>query len=83
MTLYTNKFEEQYPGKIRKLFRYAQNTIGNQATYQDLARVMNSKAKGMASLPQIKFNLINVWCWFHQQGGKETHPKEKLFLILD
>ena len=83
LTSYTDKFEEQYPCTIRKLFRYAQNTIGNQASYQDLARVMNSKAKGMASMPQTKFNSMNVWCWFRQQGGKEKSPKEKPFLTPD
>ena len=60
-TAYTGKFEASHPGEIRKLFRYAQKVLSNQATYQDLAKVMNEKAKTKHSLPLTKFNSKNVW----------------------
>ena len=58
---YTDKFEEEHPGMIRKLYRYAEKTIGNQASYTDLANCMNEKAMVNPEMhKQTKFNTCNV-----------------------
>ena len=41
---YTNEFAEEHPRMIRKLYRYAKKTTGNQASYMDLANCMNEEA---------------------------------------
>ena len=62
---------------ICKLYWYAEKTIGNQASYTDLANCMNKKAMVNPESPQTKSNTTTVWCWFKQQGDKEKSPKEK------
>ena len=44
---YTEQLEKEHPGYARELFCYAQKTIGSQARYEDLARVMNKNPKSM------------------------------------
>ena len=41
---YTDKFDAEHPGGVLKYFRYAQMILGNQASYEDIAKVMNNKA---------------------------------------
>ena len=77
---YTDKFDAENPGGVLKYFRYAQKIIGNQASCEDLARVMNSKAKieGVTvNGKDPKFNSTNVYRWFKRIGGKEKSPIEK------
>ena len=40
-TSYTDKFEADHPGVTQKIFRYAQQTVGNQVSYTQIANVMN------------------------------------------
>ena len=42
--VYNNNFEAGYLDEIHKLYRYAGNTIGNQASYTNIANCMNRKA---------------------------------------
>ena len=63
---------------ICKLYRYAEKTIGNQASYTDLANCMNEKSAVNCELQQqTKFTTCNAWLWFKQQGDKEKSPKKK------
>ena len=82
-TSYTDKLERSNPGYIRELYRYAEKTIGNQASYEQLARVMNEKSKTYSSKPLTKFNTTNLYRWFKTQGGTEKSPKEKPYLTED
>ena len=42
---YTNKFDAENPGGVLKCFRAAQKVVGNEASFADLAAVMNAKAE--------------------------------------
>lgn len=82
-TSYTDRLENAHPGYTRELYRYAEKTIGNQASYEQLARVMNEKSKQCPSKPLTRFNATNLYRWFKTQGGKERSPKEKPYLTED
>ena len=77
---YTDKFDAEHPGGVLKYFRYAQMILGNQASYEDIAKVMNNKANTdgvTVNGNPPKFNSKNVYRWFKLLGGKEKSPIEK------
>ena len=83
-TAYTDKLEKACPGYIRELYRYAERTVSNQASFEDLARTMNSKSNVPGEQrPETRFNAMNLYRWFHQHGGKEKSPLEKPYLTKD
>ena len=59
---YTDKFNAKHPGEVLKLFRYTQRTIGNQASYADLAHCVNNAGVDWINLNRnkSKFNSTNV-----------------------
>ena len=81
------KVEKLEPGLVRKHFRYAQKTIGNQAAFDALARTMTLKAKADGKThtngTAIRYNKSSLYRWFKSQGGKDKSPKEKPFLTQD
>ena len=80
---YVVKFTAEHgSGSIRQLFRYAQDTIGNQANYTEIAICMNEKARANG-WGETKFKANNVRKWFLSQGGKTKSPKEKPYLTAD
>ena len=83
-TAYTDKLERSHPGYIRELYRYAERTLGGQASFEDLAQTMNNKSEVRAEQrPSTNFNTMNLFRWFHQQGGKDKSPIEKPYLTED
>ena len=82
-TSYTDKLEKDHPGYVRELYRFAEKTIGNQASFPELARTMNEKSRTYTDKPETKFNTTNLWRWFKAQGGQEKSPKEKPYLTED
>ena len=82
-TAYTDKLEEEYPGYIRELFRYAQKAIGFQASFMDIAKTMNEKSKTYTDKPDTTFNKMNIFRWFVQEGGNLKSPVEKPYLTDD
>ena len=83
-TKYTDKIESEHPGLLRRIFRYAQHAIGNQASFEDIARTMMKKADtDDQGNVKLKLNAFNVYRWFKQYGGKEKSPKEKPYLTED
>ena len=81
---YTETLEKEHPGYIRELFRYAQKTVGSQARYEDLARVMNEKSRvDEQGRPVTRFSRDILMRWFHQQGGTLKSPMEKPYLTAE
>ena len=82
-----DKVEMLEPGLVRKHYRYAEKTIGNQASFENLARTMTLKAKAEGKvLPggvAIRYNKTSLHRWFKSQGGKDKSAKEKPFLTAD
>ena len=75
------------PGLVRKHYKYVEKTIGNQASFDALARTMTKKAqaegKTFAHGTAIRYNKTSIFRWFKLQGGKDKSPKEKPFLTQD
>ena len=42
---YTDQLEAEHPGYIHELYRYAEQTLGNQARYEDLAKCTNARSR--------------------------------------
>ena len=80
---YTDRFNKEnqgLPGGVLKYFRYAQKTIGNQASWADLATYMNRKTEldiCTVGGKKVTFNSSNPYWWFRRLGGKENAPVEK------
>ena len=75
-----DRLDKEHPGYIRQLYRYAEKIIGNQASFEDLARTMNCKSFTEEEKPETKFNRVTLHRWFNQQGGKAKSPMEKPYL---
>ena len=43
-TAYTNKLDATHPGYIHELYRYAEKTLGYQASFDNITRTMNKKS---------------------------------------
>ena len=83
-TAYIVKFEANHPGVIRKLYCYAESSIGNQSSFTYLAQTMNLKADTMSEISEpTKFNKKRFWRWFKKHGGIKKSPKEKPYLTQD
>ena len=66
------------------MYRKSERMLGNQASFQDLARKMNewSKVPGKTR-PETRFNTMNLFRRFRQQGGKEKSPMENPYRTKD
>ena len=80
---YVDKFNAEHGiGSVRRLYRYAEKTVGAQANYEELAKVMNEKA-AVDGMGETKFKAHNVRAWFIKQRGTTKSPKEKPYLTED
>ena len=75
-TSYTDGLEQKHPGYIRSLFRGAQRDLGNQATFIELAKQMNSLSiildADHPDRPAARFNKTNLYRWFNQHAGRQN-----------
>ena len=62
-TAYTDKLKRAELGYIHELYRKSERTLGNQTSFEDLARNMNAWSKVPG---ETRFNAINVFRWFRQ-----------------
>ena len=75
---YVDEIEAQFPGYVRELFRNAQNTVGNLATYFELANNMNAKSASPGEhRPALHLHEATVRRWFISQNGSEKTASEK------
>lgn len=74
----TDEVDEQYPGYLHELYRYAINTAGIKATFNEIAESMNMKSQNPTELrPALSLHYKQVYRWWHKNGGKERSPFEK------
>ena len=74
--------EQDSPGALHDLYRYAVKVKGTKATFDELAVVMNEKsttyfAQSTSSRTEIHLSAFQVYRWFKNNGGKELSPIEK------
>jgi len=75
---YCDMIEEEHPGYLRKLFRYAQRTKGAKASFKELAASMNEKSDVLGeSRTTLSLHKEQLRRWFVREGGKEYSAKEK------
>ena len=74
---YTDALDEENPGYIRTLFRYAQKVKGVLATFGELAETMNEKSRTNDNKPNTDLTRRQLNSWFKKEGGKETAPTTK------
>ena len=61
---YATKLDSQYPGYIRRLFRYAQKVKGALATFAELAQTSNEKSATIANHPITTLSRKQLNHWF-------------------
>lgn len=80
---YTDTMESQHPGLLTQLYEYADESIGEKASYRDKAAFMNEKSKEDAeidpALPVFKLNSINLrnWVLKKKTGANPVSDKSK------
>ena len=82
-TKYTDTIEAQFPGRLRVLYRYAERTLGNQASFIDIEVCMNNKANIDYINMSLKMNKINLFRWFKTHGGHEKSCTPKPLLTAE
>ena len=81
---YMTTIEEQCPGYLHELFRYAQLVKGSLATYPELVEAMNEKsAVPGEERPSITISKWQLVDWFKNNGGVEKSPIEKPLLTKE
>ena len=69
------RIEEDLPGHLHELYRYAIELRGSKASFGELAEVMN--VKSLTKNVYIKLSSYQLYRWFKSNGGKEISPVEK------
>eukprot|EP00985_Skeletonema_marinoi_P025375 scaffold18595_cov141-Skeletonema_marinoi.AAC.1 len=78
------EIESTDPGMMRKLFRHAQETLGTQAPFKELAQVMTEyAATDEIGNKEWTFSQWIVNRWFNKMGGKFKSCKPKPYLTED
>ena len=78
---YVQKIEENHPGYLHELFRYATRTKGANASFGELAKQMNLKSNVPGEMhPTLTIRRRMLSKWFDDNGGKLKAPVEKPLL---
>jgi hypothetical protein len=81
---YVKDIEEQHPGYLHELFRYAIDVKGALATYLELADCMNEKsAVPGEQRPTISLSRKQLAKWFKDSNGREISAVEKPLLTTE
>jgi len=76
--------DENHPGYIRELYRYAERTIGPLATWRELADTVNFKsAVPGEERPTLSVSRRQLAAWFAANNGKEVSAIEKPLLTSE
>jgi len=64
-TTYIDTIEEEHPGYIRELYRYAESTLGATATWQEFVEVINQKSAAPGEeRPTLSMSRNQLARWF-------------------
>ena len=81
---YLEAIDENHPGYIRELYRYAERTIGPLATWRELADTVNFKsAVPGEERPTLSVSRRQLAAWFAANNGKEVSAIEKPLLTSE
>ena len=73
-----DKIEEDHPGYLHELYRYATSTIGLKATFDELTQTMNEKSHSPnESRPELTLHPKQVYRWWRKNNGSEKSPFEQ------
>ena len=74
----SDKIEEDHPGYLHELYRYATSTIGLKASFDELTQTMNEKSNSpIESRPELNLHPRTVHRWWKKNNGSEKSPFEK------
>ena len=75
---YVKTIEDNNPGYLHELFRYAQQVKGSIGTFSELKEVMNEKSSAPGeNRPTLSLSRRQLSDWFRVNGGKEMSAVEK------
>ena len=65
-----DKIEEDHPGYLHELYRYATSTIGLKATFDELTQTMNKKSHSRnESRPELALHPKQIYRWWRKNNG--------------
>jgi hypothetical protein len=69
---YVSRIEAIHPGYLRELYRYAENMLGNRATFSELADCMNQRSDMPTEEREtLSLHPEQLRRWFHSEKGKQ------------
>jgi len=81
---YVDIIEEEHPGYLRELYRYAESTLGATATWQEFVEIINLKSAAPGEeRPTLSISRKQLARWFQKNGGKEVSVVERPLLTRE
>ncbi len=82
-TSYTGRIPMIYPTYLHNLGRQATTLLGDNATFEELARAMNLQSSAEQNLPTLNLTMWTLLRWFKKNKGKEGRHVEKPLLKME
>jgi hypothetical protein len=54
---------------LHEMYRQATSLIGNDATFEETAAIMNLQPTGLEGLPTLTLNKLSLYRWFKKNKG--------------
>lgn len=68
---YVSKIEARHPTYLHSLYRYATSVLGDGATFEEMAQIMNKKCATEGEPEVLALSEWQVRRWWKNKGGKE------------
>ncbi len=65
-TGYTDHITQAHPTYLHEMFWQATSLLGNDATYEEIARTMNLQSAGLQDLPTLTLDKLKLLQWFKE-----------------
>ncbi len=80
-TAYTDHITAAHPNYLHEMFRTATQLVGDDATFDLLARTMNLQSAALENMPTLTLDKFKLYRWFHKNKGKERKTVERPLLM--
>jgi len=79
-TSYTDRITRAHPTYLHEMYRQATSLLGDDATFEETAAIMNLQSTGLEGLPTLTLNKLSLYWWFKKNKGAERRTVERPLL---
>jgi hypothetical protein len=80
-TAYTDRIAAAHPNYLHEMFRTATQLVGDDATFDLIARTMNLQSAALDNMPTLTLDKLKLYRWFRKNKGKERKTVERPLLM--